>query len=88
MNNGGIIGKIVYFWIFMIGALLFARYVGHVQDGKQMIFVCVAVAIVYIVFQVFRALGKNKREEKAEKRREANRTPVHKGQSNKKKKKR
>lgn len=88
MNNGGIIGKIVYFWIFMIGALLFARYVGHVQDGKQMIFVCIAVALVYIVFQVFRALGKNKREEKAEKRREANRTPVHKGQANKKKKKR
>lgn len=88
MNNGGIIGKILYFWIFMIGVVLFARYLGHIQDGKQMVYVCIAAALVYIVFQVFRALGRNKREEKAEKKREANRTPVHKGQAGKKKKKR
>lgn len=48
----------------------------------------IAAALVYIVFMVFRALGRNKREEKAEKKREANRTPVHKGQAGKKKKKR
>ncbi len=88
MNNGGIIGKFLYFWIFILGGVLFARYVGHVEDGKTTVIVCIAIAIVYIVFQVFRALGRNKREEKAEKRREANRTPVHKGQSSKKKKKR
>lgn len=88
MNNGGIIGKILYFWIFMIGVVLFARYLGHIQDGKQMVYVCIAAALVYIVFMVFRALGRNKREEKAEKKREANRTPVHKGQAGKKKKKR
>ena len=72
----------------MIGVLLFAKYLGHVDDGRQMVYVCIAAALVYIVFQVFRVLGKNKREAKAEQRREANRTPVHKGQSNKKKKKR
>ena len=88
MNNGGIVGKFLYFWIFMIGVLLFAKYLGHVDDGRQMVYVCIAAALVYIVFQVFRVLGKNKREAKAEKKREANRTPVHKGQSNKKKKKR
>ena len=88
MNNGGIVGKFLYFWIFMIGVLLFAKYLGHVDDGRQMVYVCIAAALVYIVFMVFRVLGKNKREAKAEQRREANRTPVHKGQSNKKKKKR
>lgn len=88
MNNSGVVGKILYFWIFMVGVLLFAKYLGHIEDRNQMIYVCIAAALVYIVFQVFRALGKNKREAKAEQRREANRTPVHKGQSNKKKKKR
>ena len=82
MNNGGIVGKFLYFWIFMIGVLLFAKYLGHVDDGRHMVYVCIAAALV------FRALGRNKREEKAEKKREANRTPVHKGQAGKKKKKR
>ena len=80
MNNGGIVGKFLYFWIFMIGVLLFAKYLGHVDDGRHMVYVCIAAALVYIVFMVFRALGRNKRE--------ANRTPVHKGQAGKKKKKR
>ncbi len=88
MNNGGIIGKILYFWIFIIGAMLFARYIGHIQDGRQMVYVCIAAALVYIVFIVFRALGRGKREAKAEQRREAERKPVHKGQANKKKGKR
>ena len=88
MNNGGIVVKFLYFWILMIGVYLFAKYLGHVDDGRQMVYVCIAAALVYIVFMVFRVLGRNKREEKAEKKREANRTPVHKGQASKKKKKR
>lgn len=60
----------------------------NVDDGRQMVYVCIAAALVYIVFMVFRVLGRNKREEKAEKKREANRTPVHKGKAGKKKKKR
>ena len=88
MNNGGIVGKFLYFWIFMIGVLLFAKYLGHVDDGRQMVYIAIAAAPLYIVFMVFRALGINKREEKAKKNREANRTPVHKGQAGKKKKKR
>ena len=38
MNNGGIVGKFLYFWIFMIGVLLFAKYLGHVDDGRQMVY--------------------------------------------------
>ncbi len=55
------------------------------MTGRHMVYVCIAAALVYIVFMVFRALGRNKREEKAEKKREANRTPVHKGQAWKRK---
>ena len=88
MNNGGIVGKFLYFWIFMMGVLVFAMFLGHVDDGRDMVYVWIAAGLVYIVFMVFRALGRNKREEKAEKKREANRTPVHKGQAGKKKKKR
>lgn len=40
MNNGGIVGKFLYFWIFMIGVLLFAKYLGHVDDGRHMVYVC------------------------------------------------
>ena len=46
MNNGGIVGKFLYFWIFMIGVLLFAKYLGHVDDGRHMVYVCIDAALV------------------------------------------
>ena len=46
MNNGGIVGKFLYFWIFMIGVLLFAKYLGHVDYGRQMVYVCIAAYLV------------------------------------------
>ncbi|MDO4544765.1 MAG: hypothetical protein Q4C25_01285 [Bacillota bacterium] len=81
MGNG-VIGKILYFWIFIIGGIFFARVLGFAKDDKSMLIFIIALALVYIVFQVARSLGKKKREEKAE----ANRPPVRKGQSNKHKK--
>lgn len=80
--NGGIIGKILYFWIFIIGGLFFARILGFAKDDKTMVIFCIALAIAYIVFQVARALGKKKSAKKAE----ASRQPVRKGQSGKRKK--
>ena len=65
MNNGGIVGKFLYFWIFMIGVLLFAKYLGHVDDGRHMVYVCIAAALVYIVFVVFRALGRKRKLKKS-----------------------
>lgn len=88
MNNGGIVGKFLYFWIFMIGVLLLQSISVMSMTADRWFMFCIAAALLYIVFMVFRALGRNKREEKAEKKREANRTPVHKGQAGKKKKKR
>lgn len=80
MGNG-IIGKILYFWIFLLGGLFFARVLGFSGDDRTMILFCLALAGVYIVFQTARALGKKNRAEKAA----ANRTPVHKGHANRKK---
>lgn len=81
MGNG-VIGKILYFWIFILGALFFAKIFGFIKDDKTMIVFCIAIAIIYVVFQVFRSLGKKKRAEKEA----ANRPPVRKGQGGKKKK--
>ena len=84
MSNG-IIGKILYFWVFILGGLFFAKVLGFAKDDRSTIILCVAIAVVYIVFQVGRAKGKKKTAAKAE----ANKPVVRKGQaSNKHKKKR
>lgn len=75
MGNG-IIGKILYFWIFLLGGLFFAKILGFSGDDKAMILFCLALAGIYIVFNVARALGKRNRAEKAA----ANKAPVRKGQ--------
>lgn len=82
MGNG-IIGKIIYFWVFLIGALFFAKFFGVFTTDKSVIIFCIAIAIVYIVWTVLRELGKKKREEQEWAERQANRQKVHKG--NKKK---
>lgn len=81
MGNG-VIGKIIYFWIFILGGMFFARLFGFATDDKSLIIFLVALAIAYIVFMVCRTLGKKKSAEKAA----ANKAPVRKGQSGKKKK--
>lgn len=80
--NSGIIGKILYFWIFMIGGLFFAKILGFAKDDKTLITFCIALAVVYIVYQVARYMGKKKRVQKEA----AAKTPIRKGQSNKHKK--
>lgn len=83
MGNG-IIGKILYFWVFLIGALIFARIFHIFTSDKATILFCIAVAIIYIVWNVFRELGKRKREAQEA----ANFVPakVHKGAGKKKRK--
>jgi hypothetical protein len=81
MGNG--IGKILYFWIFILGGLFVAKVLGFIGDSKTLITFLVAIALIYIVFNVFRSLGRKKRAEKEE----ANKPPVRKGQSTKKKRK-
>lgn len=59
-----IIGKIIYFWVFMLGVVLVGKFMGVMEDGKMTIIICIAAAILYIVWNVFRSLGKKKREER------------------------
>lgn len=80
MGNG-VIGKILYFWIFVIGGLFIAKLMGFANNDRAMIYFCLALAGVYIVFQVARSIGKKKREGKAVE----DRQPVRKGTSHKKK---
>lgn len=78
MGNG-IIGKILYFWIFMLGGVFVAWVLGFTSDNKTCGIFLGAIAVAYIVFQAGRSLGKKKREEKME----ANRQPVRKGTNKK-----
>ena len=82
MGNG-IIGKILYFWIIIIGAMFVLKFTGNADDTKTTAIVLVAAALVYIVWNVARSLGKKKRAEQAA----AHRQPVRKGTPPKKKKK-
>ncbi|HIU25041.1 MAG TPA: hypothetical protein IAC50_00895 [Candidatus Copromorpha excrementigallinarum] len=87
MGNG-IIGKILYFWVFILGGLFFAKIFGIAGDDRSVITLCIALAVAYIVFQVARSLGRKKREEQAAQGGAyENRPPVRKGQSGKKRKK-
>lgn len=80
MGNG-IIGKILYFWMFMIGGIVVLAITGNLNNNKTVIVLLVAIALVYIIWNVFRELGKKKKAEKAA----AYKQPVKKGAAKKKK---
>lgn len=83
MGNG-IIGKILYYWIFIIGALIFAKVFNFIHSDKQVIIFLIAVSVVYIVWTVFRAKGKRRNEQRQA---EAQSNVVHKGNGKKKRRK-
>jgi Flp pilus assembly protein TadB len=59
----GPIGKIILFWIYIVGALFFARVLGFVGDTKATVIFLIACAIVYVVWVVGRSMAKRRREE-------------------------
>ena len=63
--NGGIIGKFIYFWIFMIGVIVFGRIFGFMTDTKTSIVILVAAALVYIVWVIGRDRAAKRRETQA-----------------------
>ena len=81
MGNG-VIGKFLYFWMFIIGALIILKVTGFAGDNKTMAVTLGAIAIVYIVWNIFREMGKEKKAEKT-----AYKAPVKKGTAKKKKRK-
>ncbi|MBQ3184387.1 MAG: hypothetical protein IJB54_00220 [Firmicutes bacterium] len=78
----GLIGKFLYFWMFIIGALIILKFTGYADDDRTMLITLGAIALVYIVWNVFREMGKKRKAEKAA----AFKQPVKKGTSNKKRK--
>ena len=61
--DGGIIGKIIYFWAFMIGVIIFGKLFGFMDDTKTTIIILVAAALVFIVWTLGRSLAARRREE-------------------------
>ncbi len=61
----GPIGKIILFWIFMIGAVFFARAFGFSGDTKMTVMFLIMVALIYVVWVIGRTLAKRRREEEA-----------------------
>ncbi|MDO4868778.1 MAG: hypothetical protein Q4A65_00600 [Bacillota bacterium] len=61
MGNG-IIGKILYFWAFMLGVVIFGKLFGFLDDTRQSIYILVGAALIFIVWNIFRSLGKKRRE--------------------------
>ena len=57
------VGPILYFWLFIGGVLIVGKLMGVMQTGKQTILICVLCAVIYIVWNLFRYLGKKKRAE-------------------------
>ena len=58
----GVIGKIILFWIFMIGAMFFAKILGFTGDTRSSVIFFAACALVYIVWVGGRALAARRRE--------------------------
>lgn len=79
--GGGMIGKFVYFWMFLIGGLVVAKLFGIADTASNMITLSIVLAFVFVMWNVLRA--------KAQKNAEAKKTAsVSKtGSRNKKKKK-
>lgn len=77
----GLIGKFLYFWMFIIGALIILKFTGYADDNRTMLITLGAIALVYIVWNVFREMGKKRKAEKAA----TYKQPVKKGAAKKKK---
>lgn len=58
----GVIGKIILFWIFMIGAAFFGKLMGLLGDSKTATMYFIACAIAYVVWVAGRTMAKKRRE--------------------------
>ncbi len=58
----GIIGKIILFWVFMIGAVFFARAFGFTGDTKTTVIFLIACALIYVVWVIGRVMAKRRKE--------------------------
>ncbi len=61
----GPIGKIILFWVYILGALFFARMLGFTGDTKTTVIFLLACALIYVVWVIGRVMAKRRREEQA-----------------------
>ena len=61
--GGGVISKIIYFWAFITGVIIFGKIFGFMNDTKTSVIILIAAALVYIVWTVGRTMAVRRREE-------------------------
>lgn len=52
--GGGAIGKIIYFWIFILGILFMSKVLGFSEEKGTMVIVLITGTLVYIGWQLIR----------------------------------
>lgn len=58
----GVIGKIIQFWLFMIGAAFILKLLGYAEDSKTTIIYLLACAAAYVVWVLGRTMARKRRE--------------------------
>ncbi len=56
-----IIGKIFYFWLFILGGLIIGKMMRITDDVKTTIILLVLLSAVYLVWTIMRERGRKKR---------------------------
>lgn len=56
----GIIGKFVYFWMFLLGGLIVGKVFGLTDTTSNVVVLCIALAIIYVGWVLLRASSKKK----------------------------
>ena len=59
--GGGVIGIVLSYWFFLLGALFVARMLNMAQDSAGMIQLVIVVTVVFFGFQFLRQFIGNKK---------------------------
>ena len=59
-----IMGKVIYYWVFLIGGMVISKIFGMPQDAKTVIIFLVILTCFYWGFAFLKATGKKRRENK------------------------
>lgn len=77
-----ILGKFIYFWIFLIGGLFAAKIFGIADTAGNMVVLSISLAFIYVGWNFLRAKSKKNAAAK-----QAASTPANRSGQNKRKKK-
>lgn len=60
----GIIGKFIYFWIFLLGGLFIAKFLGIADTTGNMVVLSISLAFIYVGWTFLRAKSKKNAEQR------------------------